>query len=66
MLFHGTSLDNITKIIYGGFNRDYNIKSLYGKGTYFSNEAKIAAEYCTKFDERIDTITQKRGHLSPL
>ena len=42
------------------------LKVLYGKGTYFSNEAKIAAEYCTKFDERIDTITQKRGHLSPL
>lgn len=52
MLFHGTSLENMKKIIHGGFNRDYNIKSLYGKGTYFSNKARIAAEYCTKFDEK--------------
>ena len=46
ILFHGTSFDNIKKIMNAGFNRDYNIKSLYGKGTYFSNKSKIAAKYC--------------------
>ena len=45
LLFHGTNYGNITKIINTGFNRDYNITSLYGKGTYFSNSARIAAEY---------------------
>ena len=50
MLFHGTSFDNITKIINTGFNRDYNITSLYGKGTYFSNEAKLAAGYCIEYE----------------
>ena len=48
MLFHGTSFENITKIINTGFNRDYNIHSMYGKGTYFSNQALIASKYCKK------------------
>ena len=52
ILFHGTTFANITKILNTGFNRDYNITSVYGKGTYFSNEAKIAAQYCTPFDDR--------------
>merc|ERR1712130_433350 len=45
MLFHGTSLENIGKIIHNGFNRDFNQRSRYGQGTYFTNDASIAFKY---------------------
>lgn len=48
ILFHGTSTENIIKIINSGFNRDYNIRGAYGRGTYFSNQATIASKYCKK------------------
>lgn len=32
-----------------GFNRDCNIRSVYGKETYFSNIAIITAHYCNQF-----------------
>ena len=57
VLFHGTSFGNIAKIINTGFNRDYNVKSRYGKGTYFSNKARIAARYCTKYDKENNFYT---------
>jgi len=55
MLFHGTSLQNVQKILHSGFNRDYNGRSMYGKGTYFSNEARIASRYSTK-DQHHDNL----------
>ena len=51
-VYIGTTFENVSKIINTGFNRDYNITSVYGKGTYFSNQAKIAAQYCTTYDDR--------------
>ena len=50
VLFHGTSIENIHKIVYGGFNRDFNVMSKYGKGCYFTNKAIIASLYSTKFE----------------
>ena len=49
ILFHGTSLKNLKSIIVNGFNRDHNIRSVYGKGTYFSNLASLASQYCQSF-----------------
>lgn len=49
VLFHGTSLENLKSIIINGFNRDHNIRSVYGKGTYFSNLGNVAAAYCHTF-----------------
>ena len=49
ILFHGTSLKNLKSIIVNGFNRDHNIRSVYGKGTYFTNLVNIAADYCQAF-----------------
>ena len=54
MLFHGTSFENINKIIHGGFNRDYNVRGKYGKGTYFSNRASISADYCKEAARTVD------------
>eukprot|EP01084_Bolivina_argentea_P302198 521588_1 len=48
LLFHGTSLANIEKIILNGFNRDYNKRSAYGKGTYFAKHARTALGYSKK------------------
>eukprot|EP01084_Bolivina_argentea_P200206 342385_1 len=45
MLFHGSSLKVIKTIISNGFNRDYNKRHLYGKGSYFSNIAHMSAAY---------------------
>ena len=45
VLFHGTSLENVAKIVNNGFNRDFNTKHVYGKGTYFSSLASKSAEY---------------------
>lgn len=51
LLFHGTTFENVEKIILNGFNRDYNINAKYGKGTYFAKSARYAALYATK-DEK--------------
>ena len=56
MLFHGTSFENVKKIIDVGFNRDYNITSYYGKGSYFSNVAEIASRYCKANEENGDVF----------
>jgi len=45
-LFHGTSPQNVVKILRSGFNRDFNSRSAYGKGTYFSSMASESAKYC--------------------
>eukprot|EP01084_Bolivina_argentea_P105763 189406_1 len=50
ILFHGTKLKNIDKIIYNGFNSSYNVRSKYGKGTYFTNNPSTAALYSDLFD----------------
>eukprot|EP01083_Nonionella_stella_P294392 1000817_1 len=52
LLFHGTSIKNMDKIILNGFNRDYNKRCVYGKGTYFTKFAKTAASYSIK-DENL-------------
>mmetsp|Transcript_60742 Transcript_60742/g.96511 ORF Transcript_60742/g.96511 Transcript_60742/m.96511 type:complete len:394 (-) Transcript_60742:197-1378(-) len=44
-VFHGTSFETIGKIVENGFNRDYNIRSAYGKGVYFARNAQLAAKY---------------------
>jgi len=48
MLFHGTSFENVEKIIVNGFNRDFNIHARYGKGTYFAKSPRYAAKYAKK------------------
>ena len=45
LLFHGTNLNHIPKIVQNGFNRDFNQRALYGKGVYFSTNAR----YCSIF-----------------
>jgi len=49
LLFHGSSSKSIANIINAGFQRKYNHRSLYGRGTYFARDAKLAASY-TKAD----------------
>jgi len=51
MLFHGTSLENIQSIIYKGFNRDFNERSKYGKGSYFTNDASKALKYAKQSEK---------------
>mmetsp|Transcript_36304 Transcript_36304/g.58270 ORF Transcript_36304/g.58270 Transcript_36304/m.58270 type:complete len:128 (+) Transcript_36304:2-385(+) len=45
VLLHGTSFEAIEKIVENGFNRDYNIRSVYGKGVYFATDFDLAAQY---------------------
>ena len=51
VLFHGTSSQNVAKIVNNGFNRDFNRTHRYGKGTYFSPLASESAKYCERDDE---------------
>ena len=44
-LFHGTSQKNIDAIIKNGFNPAYNVRSLYGNGTYFAQDAIYSFDY---------------------
>ena len=46
-LYHGTSTENIEKIICNGFDRNHNKRDLYGKGTYFALSPLVAMKYCT-------------------
>jgi len=45
-LFHGTRCQSAILIGKNGFNRDFNRRSRFGKGTYFSSMASTAAKYC--------------------
>lgn len=47
-LFHGTGKDSIESITQEGFVVSKNKVSAFGKGTYFSNIARIAVEYGNK------------------
>ena len=47
MLYHGTPIENVEKIIYNGFDRDYNKRYVYGRGTYFASSPLLAMKYCT-------------------
>lgn len=51
-LFHGTSSENVEKIIKCGFDVRYNKRSLFGKGNYFSATSKLAHNYATKNDKK--------------
>ena len=45
VLFHGTNFIAIQKTMNTRFNRDYDQRGQYGKGTWFGNRANIATEY---------------------
>jgi len=45
-LFHGTKCQNLSQIVENGFNRDFNRRARFGKGTYFSSMASESAKYC--------------------
>ena len=45
LLFHGTSEKNIDSISRNGFRCSLNVRSAYGKGTYFSEYASYSANY---------------------
>ena len=51
VLFHGTSFQNVAQIVNSGFNRDFNKRQRYGKGSYFSSMASYSAKYCARDDE---------------
>jgi hypothetical protein len=44
-LYHGTSEDCMKNIIVNGFQGKYNKVGAYGKGTYFSPQATMSAQY---------------------
>ena len=44
-LFHGTHVKNIDTILLEGFDVSKNLRSAYGKGTYFSSTAKYSMNY---------------------
>ena len=48
ILFHGTSKDSIDKIVSNGFNRDFNVKHVYGKGVYFAKYASKSFKFCQR------------------
>lgn len=43
--FHGTSYQSMLNIIEDGFNKQYNHRSAYGKGTYFAISSAYSKEY---------------------
>lgn len=45
LLFHGTSEKNIDSICRNGFRCELNVRSAYGKGTYFSEFASYSIHY---------------------
>ncbi len=45
LLFHGTSEKNIDSICRNGFRCELNVRSAYGKGTYFSEYASVSISY---------------------
>lgn len=46
-LFHGTPEKNIESIVRSGFKCELNVRSAYGKGTYFSENASCSINYAT-------------------
>jgi hypothetical protein len=46
-LFHGTHEKNINSIARNGFDCSLNVRSAYGKGTYFSEHANYSIHYAT-------------------
>jgi hypothetical protein len=44
-LFHGTNVNNIDRIVKEGFDVTKNVRSAYGKGTYFSSQANYSKNY---------------------
>ena len=48
LLFHGTDWTTINKIKENGFNRDYNKRSVYGKGVYFAKYANYSHSYTSQ------------------
>ncbi len=54
-LFHGTPESNIRSIAENGFKCEKNVRSVYGKGTYFSQYASYSKEYATT--SKADQVT---------
>ena len=50
-LFHGTPEGNINSICRNGFRCELNVRSAYGKGTYFSEFASYSINYATSKDD---------------
>ena len=43
--FHGTKESTVPQIIVNGFDPSYNVRSVYGPGVYFANEAQYSSVY---------------------
>lgn len=54
-LYHVTSINNVSNIIHTGFNRDYNVRSKYGRGTYFASSPYKACKYLKYIDTQSQT-----------
>lgn len=55
-LFHGTSEKCAESIIINGFDVSKNIKSAYGKGTYFSTSASMSQTYSKSSNDKCSFI----------
>lgn len=72
-LFHGTCEKNIDSIISQGFKSDMNVRSAYGTGTYFAENASYSSTYMStsKCDEitymfLCDVISEKCRHTGEI
>lgn len=52
-MFHGTKFANVDKIANNGFQVEYNQRSSYGRGTYFSNFASYSRDYTNTDNELV-------------
>ena len=48
--FHGTKFETVNTIVHGGFDIGFNVRSAFGKGTYFANNAKSSFHYMQTVD----------------
>lgn len=51
--FHGTPEDNIKVIATEGFKKEYQIKNVYGVGTYFAHDPEVAVAYCRSKGQKV-------------
>lgn len=69
-LFHGTKSGNINSIAINGFQVAANMRSAYGKGSYFSTKANYSKDYTDNDRDDIsylficDIVVGKIGYLS--
>jgi hypothetical protein len=53
LLYHGTTESAVGTIIHHGFNPERNVRSVYGKGSYFAKNASYSRDYAPPRSDKI-------------